>query len=57
MAPILLALLVGFTVGVLVGLGWWKMSLLFLVVALIAAGVGLIHRCYLTARDYGRRLF
>ena len=57
MPPILLALLVGFIVGVLVGLGWWTMSFVFLAVILTAGGIGLVHRCYITARDYGRRLF
>lgn len=55
MHPILLALLAGFLAGVLVGLGWWTMSLLFLAVILIAGAAGLIRHCYLAARDLPRR--
>ncbi len=53
----LLALLVGFVAGVLVGLGWWFVSAVFLSLVLIAGAVGLIHRCYLTGLDLHRRLF
>ena len=57
MHPILFTLLVGFVAGVLVGLGWWTLSAVFLAVVLIAGAVGLVHRSYLTARDFPRRYF
>lgn len=57
MQPILLVLLVGFVAGLLVGLGWWMLSLVFLAVVLIAGAVGAIRHVYLTYRNQRKLRF